>query len=144
MKKRSKRQWFIPVYEEGLELVKQHKHFPMRAIAFDNFDNAYSYAASTRLTPVRDDNGDLVLDENGYAIIPELGKISVIEIDGKKIDWKKTEVVSVYLHLMGMPEQNDAVELLYTHGFNKHAIRSIREEPDNLYKASTIAKEREE
>ena len=141
MKKRNKRQWFIPVYQDGLEKIKKAKEFPLHALAFDSFDNAYSYAASMRLTPLRDDDGELVLDDNGLAIIPELGLVSIIEIDGKNIDWKQVDIVSSHLHLMGMPERNDGIELLYNHPFNKAAVRSIREEPDNLYKASTIKKE---
>lgn len=141
MKKRNKRQWFVPVFQEGLDTLKKEGSFPIRTIAFDSFDNAYSYAASIRLTPIRDENGELVLDENGYAILPSHGKISIMEIDGKKIDWKRVDVISNHLHLMGMGEQRDGIELLYHYPFNKSSIRAIREEPDNFYQASTIKKE---
>ena len=141
MKKRRHRQWYIPVFEEGIKELQMTKKLPVHAIAFDNFTDAYSYAASLRLSPVRDENGELVLDEKGLAQLPNFGKINILEIDGKKLDWKRIESISNTFRLKGMAPTHDAIQINYEYPFHKNSIRTLKEESDEFFERSMIKKE---
>lgn len=138
MKKRRLREWFIPMFEEGVETITQDGQFPVGAIAFDNFDDAYAYAAHIRLSPMRDDNDELIVDDKGVAVLPKLGKINIIELSGKKIDWKRVHKISASFHLRGLKETRDVIEFGYAYPFARNSFSSIKEETEELYQKSTM------
>ena len=141
MKKRNKRNWYIPVFEDGIKELQNSKQFPVGTLAFDDFNNAYSYAASLRLSPLRDEDGELVLDENGRAQLPPFGKVNIVEIEGRKIDWKNVEIISSLFHLKGMKETRDAIEFQYNFPFHNNSVKTIKEESDEFYDRTMIRKE---
>lgn len=138
MKKRRLRSWFVPVFEEGIKELTKQKKFPLQLIAFDNFDDAYAYGAHIRLSPLVNEEGETILDEKGYAKLPQLGKINIVELSGKDIDWKKIRVVSPVFRLRGLKEQRDVIEFDYQYPFVNNSIVSIKEENDEYYKKSTM------
>ena len=138
-KKKRKRDWFIPMFEQGLDTVYQDSQFPIGCLAFDSFNNAHAFAAHLRLSPVRDESGELVLDENGKAVLPDYGKINVVQIKTDKIDWKNVTVVSPTFHLRGMRITSDVIEFDYTFPYSKHTVVGVLEEPEEMYKKSSMS-----
>lgn len=138
MKKRRLRSWFVPVFETGITELTKDKKFPLGLLAFDNFDDAYAYGASARLSPLVDEQGEVILNDKGMATLPELGKLNIVEISGKDINWKKVEKVSSSFHLRGLKEQRDVIEFQYQYPFLNNSIVSIKEETDDYYNRTTM------
>lgn len=138
MKKRRLRNWFVPMFEDGVNTITESRQFPLGLIAFDNFDDAYAYAAHLRLSPMYDDKGELILDDKGSAVLPDFGKINIVEISGKKIDWKRVHKISASFHIRGLKEMRDVIEFGYQYPFTERSFVSIKEETDELYKKSTM------
>lgn len=138
MKKRRLRSWFVPVFEDGITEVTKNKSFPLYLLAFDNFDDAYAYGASVRLSPMTNEQGEVILNDKGHAVLPGLGKINIVEISGKDIDWKRVKVVSPTFHLRGLKEQRDVIEFQYLYPFVNNSIVSIKEESEEYYQRTNI------
>lgn len=137
-KKRRKRDWFIPMFEDGMDTVYNNSAFPIGSFAFDTWNNAHAFAAHLRLTPIRNEKGELLLDKDDKAIMPDYGKITIVQIRTDKIDWKKVKPISKSFHLKGMRVTRDVIEFGYEFPYSKHSTVSILEESDEIYNKSTI------
>lgn len=131
-KKHRQRTWYIALFQEESDKAFLHRRLPNNAVLFDSENIAYSYALNRRLTPIRDENDKLILDEKGYAQLPNLGKLTVVGVKGKALDWKQVEKAPKdALRQMGFSA--DAIGVKYNVPLNKVTLESVMEETDEMY-----------
>lgn len=131
MKKPRHRIWWYPVFEaEEKQLRKTRLLTEFNGewpILFDSDVQAYSLACAHRLEPKRDENGNIITNENGYAQLDNHGRITMIGIRGSAINWKKVE----HLKIEGL--KGHAIRLIYPLPLNPQTYKKILQETDEMY-----------
>lgn len=132
-KKRRHRVWWYPAMgadRENIERtnvigdVTNDKH----PILFDDKMVAYGYAVARRMDIKRDDAGNVITNDKGYAQLHDHGKIVLIGVKGKDIDWKKAVVLEKPDNMKG-----DAISVGYDITLNKQTLEQVFEESDEMY-----------
>lgn len=100
-KKKRHRIWWYPLFaEEYKQFIKTrqlgevHEDGDEYAMLFDSQTTAYSMACANRFV-VKRENGEVIKDENGLAQIENHGRIYMIGVKGKTINWKKASALKV-------------------------------------------------
>lgn len=134
MKKRRHRTWWFPVFsKEVIELQARQQigdvEKDVYPVLFDDKMTAYGYAVGRRLDVKRDKDGNVILNKDGHAQLKQPGKITLIGIKGKAIDWKKVEI------LKEKPEsvKGEAFAADYNIPINKQTLAQVFEESDEMY-----------
>lgn len=133
-KKHSKRIWYIGLTKDEADLAFLNRRLPIGVRLFDQFSLAFGLASFKRLKPVRDKAGQLVLDEHGYAKLPEPGRITVIGVKGKSLDWKQIEK-GEKLPSQTIGIKGDYIEVDYQVALNKQTLDVVLEETDESYES---------
>ena len=131
-KKPRKREWYIALYDKDAERAKLHRRLPTGALLFDDPSVAYGTANSQRMKPKRDENNEVVTDEEGYAQLEDHGKIVVIGINGKHLNWENIEHAPKKKN-PGSP--CDAIQVSETIPLNVKTVYTALEESEEAYKA---------
>lgn len=132
MKKHRNRVWYTGLYKEDAKKVSDSRIIPEGAIFFDKEKLAYSFAMQKRLEPVRDAEGNLIVDDKGYAQLPDLGRLTVIGIKGEQMDWRRIEKAPKgALREIGI--QGDSIKALYPVQLNKLTLSTVLEETTEMY-----------
>lgn len=146
MKKMRNRTWYAATFENNevgvsTEDVMSTKKLVERTILFDHPDAAYAHRMADRMKPLRDENNELVLNDEGIAQLPNYGRVTVFGIKGKAVNWKN--VVKVKRKDIGEKATADIIQLGEDLLLNKQTIATILEESDemyNRYSGSPLAK----
>lgn len=90
-KKRRHRIWWAALYEEEAKLAEKKKMLAEGTPLFDRKEVAYSVAAEKRLIVKRDENDQPILIDD-YAQLNNRGRITMIGIPGRIVDWNKKQM----------------------------------------------------
>jgi hypothetical protein len=89
---------------------------------------AYGYGCADRLEIKRDDNGNPVTNDSGYAQLQNEGKLTLVGIKGSELDWKKVIVLDKPAGMKG-----EAITSSVAIPVNKQTLKMILEETDQMY-----------
>lgn len=131
-KKHRLRTWYAAFFKKEADQIFLNRLLPDHLVMFDSEDMAYTYKMNQRLMPLKDENGEAIVDENGYAQLPDHGKITVVGIKGSKMDWKQIEKAPKEA-LRQMDIQADAINVHYRIATNKQNLKVVLEETDDIY-----------
>ena len=132
-KKRRHRTWWFPAFEsETKEIAKtqvigdvDNDVYPL---LFDSESLAYNYALGKRLDVKRDEDGNVITNEQGYAQLNDLGRVTVFGFKGKQLDWKRTQALERPASAKG-----DAIVVGYNIPLNKQTLDRVFEETEEMY-----------
>ncbi|WP_422661820.1 hypothetical protein ACK8P5_26045 (plasmid) [Paenibacillus sp. EC2-1] len=142
MKKKRHRTWWYPAFQKELDKIRISGKIQKTTTItndggtatisapalYDRKDEAYAVATSKRFEAMRDVDGKVITNDEGYARLEDLGRITLIGIRGKAINWK---TVSEVPPLDGMKGERIVVmDELSTHSTN---IDKVFEETDEMY-----------
>lgn len=131
-KKFRQRTWYVGLFKKEADAAFLHRRLPAESIFFDKESLAYSYSMNERLKPLRDENGTHIVNDKGYAQLPDLGKLTVIGIKGSAMDWNNVEKAPAYL-LRDMGISGDSVKTLSVMALNKQTLKTVLEESDEMF-----------
>lgn len=131
-KKHRNRIWYTGLFRDDAQVASDTRKLPEGTIFFDRENLAYGYAVNGRLKPTRDEQGELIVNEEGYAQLPDLGKLTIIAVKGEKLDWKQIEKAPKGT-LAEMGVHGDTIRSHYVMPLNKHTIHTVFEETDEMY-----------
>lgn len=134
-KKNRHLKWHTAFYEDDFARYSKQGTIP-QTILFSDFDAAYSILAANRLSPLKDEDG-LPIREND-SFVYNNKKIIVISIDGCAINWKKTTPAKQYYGRTAVPNSVRLVNLNYDFSLSDLKDRYGRLEPDSIYAKSFL------
>lgn len=133
-KKLRKRTWWFPFFESEKKKIELRKIIGdtdagEMPILFDDPNVAYGFMAAKRLEVYRDENDEVVLNNDGYAKLKNEGKIHVIAFDGKHLNWKNIEVMPG----ITIEDKHTAIVSFENIGVNQQTVKKVFEESDELF-----------
>lgn len=133
-KKARHRVWWYPVFEAEKKTLENNGSIGPKnedqdecPILFDNYSDAYALAASTRM-PIKMENGERVVNDQGYAQLENLGRITLIGFRGKRMDWKQIKKLPPADGMKG-----EAIALVYQQSAKSYYVEQVLEETDEMY-----------
>lgn len=131
-KKHRERVWYTALFQKDADIAFLNRQLKEGTVFFDKEPVAYSYAVNQRLTPLRDENNEIIVNEEGYAQLPDLGKITVIGIKGHILNWKKVEKAPKDA-LRNIGINADSICVNHPISLNKQTLSVVLEESDEAY-----------
>lgn len=126
------RTWWYPVFEKENKEIQRRGYIGDEAadefpILFDNQEDAYMMAMGNRLMPKRV-NGEVVLNDEGYAQLEDHGKITLIGVKGQVLDWKKVQKLVPPAGMKG-----SIIAVPYELSLHKQNLKQVLQETDEMY-----------
>jgi hypothetical protein len=130
-KKLRKRIWYLHLYDKEynqalrtgmLEGTEQHP-----ILLFDTKEMAYAYAHAGRFE-VKRENGEVLLNEEGYAQLENKGRIRLIGLKPEYLSWKEMKQIP---HQPGL--KGTAMAVFYSLQLNRQTIREVVQETEEMY-----------
>lgn len=132
-KKRRKRIWYFPFFASNKKKIELQKRVGDTAngqppMLFDDPNTAYGFLAARRFDMQKDENGETIVNEDGYGQLKDEGKVHLIAFKGEEINWKNTDVLKEF-----SDDKTEGIIVFEDLQVNKQTVKGVFEESDEMY-----------